>query len=334
MAADRTAPLERRILLTVLYAELFRFPLTGEELRRRLIGPAPEEAELREALAALLGRELRARDGFLFWTGREDLVDVRRERSRLSDARWPWALRYGRWLRWIPFLRLAAVSGSLAVHNGGPEGDVDFFLVTETRRLWIARTGAVLLARLTRRLPARLCPNHLYSRSDLETGPRDLYRAHEVVQVLPLWGRETYEGFVGSNGWTSGFLGAGPWPDRARRLADAPRPLVTRLVERLLVGRLGDVLDRALYRLHQLYLRAHLPRRGWRLADLRDAYRRDRQTSLGGGHAGAVRRAFAALARRRLGDEVPELDDLFPGEAARPRPAPALALDAAAELPG
>jgi hypothetical protein len=333
MPADRTAPLERRILLTVLYAELFRFPLSEEELRRRLIGPVPEEGELRGALAALLGRELGTRDGFLFWAGREDLVEVRRERARLSDARWPRALRYGRWLRWIPFLRLAAVSGSLAVHNGGPGGDVDFFLVTEARRLWIARTGAVLLARLTRPFAARLCPNHVYSSPDLEASPRDLYRAHEVVQVLPLWGRETYERFLAGNAWTRAFLGAGPGPDRRGRLAEAPRPLATRAVERLLAGRLGDLLDRGLYRLHQLYLRAHLPRRGWRLEELRAAYRRDRQTALGGGHAGAVRRAFTALARRRLGDDVPELEDLFPGEAARARPAPALALDAAARLP-
>ena len=196
--------------------------------------------------------------------------------------------------------------GSLAVDNAGDDGDVDLFLITAPRRLWLVQATTMVLRRLARRrgVPP-LCPNYLLIDSDLRVGAPNLYLAHEVTQTRPLLGVAVHRAFREANRWTEDFL-----PQRT--LDAVPMPPVTprepsthwlrRSLEKLLGGRMGDLLDRLVHRLLLCYYRLRLRRHGWRRADLARAYRPDRQTVMTGGYMGAVAERFLARCSEVLDD--------------------------------
>jgi hypothetical protein len=67
--------------------------------------------------------------------------------------------------------------------------DLDFLVVTLPGRLWLCRGMAMLLVRLARRLGDELCPNYFITTQALAFPSQDLYSAHELVQMAPLFDR-------------------------------------------------------------------------------------------------------------------------------------------------
>lgn len=306
--------LQRAVLLTVLYSDLFDYPLTEEEIARYLVVEHPDRDSLRAAVDGLLGRHLARRGDLVMLIGREETATTREARAVSATRRWPGAERFARWLAAVPFVRMAAVCGSLAVDNATSDGDVDYFCVTAPRRLWLAQIGIMLARRLAHLRGIRACPNYLLTADSLAVEPHNLYSAREIAQTVPIWGAETYAAFLGSNRWIRSFLPNLEPAGRLGRLAEVQRPRATRWLESLLKGRIGDVLDAAVHRLLLSYYPLRLRRRGWSKDAFRRFYRRDRQLVMTGGYAGSVERGMRERAATVLGAEAcaADLDRLFP----------------------
>lgn len=337
--------LRRAIQITVLYADLFEYPLTEGELYRRLIEHAPDRDRFEDTLQGLIGETLSRNEGYVCWRGRKHLARVRRERSKTSLRHWPVARRYARWMRWIPFVRMVAVSGALALDNAQEEGDVDVFCVTDPNRLWLARLWLVPIARWTRAddrfCPLDLCPNYLLTTETLRVERQNLFTAYETVQSVPIWGHDLYRRFRDANAWTRRFLpgmnaerndgavrggsdSAAP-EGRAETTAEASsdaggespipgKPLPTRAVEWLLGGRLGDLLDRWLHRISLRLFRRRAERRGWDWEAIRPAYRRNRYTVPLGGYDRVIEDLLERSVSDAFDPEMVEdlLERLFP----------------------
>lgn len=307
--------LQRAILLTVLYSDLFDYPLTEDELHRYLVAPYPGEAAFGRALEGLLGSHLTRAEEFFTLAGREQIVKVRRQRQQTGDERWALATRYARWLTHVPFVRMVAVCGSQAAGNARSDADVDFFLVTEPRRLWTAQVCSMLLRRVASLLSVRVCPNYFLTLDSLEVEPHNLYHAREVAQAVPLWGDATHLRFLGANRWIEQLLpNVSHADDRRDRLKELPRPRFVRGFEWLLGGRLGNGLEGALHRVLLAYYPLRLHYLGWRREHFRRSYRDDRQEVMRGGYGPVVERAFRDRAVAYLGESVAahELGRLFP----------------------
>ena len=315
---------ERAILLAVVYSDLFDYPLTPRELRASLVRRAATPAEFEAGLGGLLEGPLALTEGLVTLRGREALVPLRARRQALCSARWPAARRFGRWLARVPFVRMVAVCGSQAVGNADEAGDIDFFCVTEPRRLWLAQVAIMLLRRAASLGGPHCCPNYFLTTSCLGLPERSLYAAHEVLQTVPLWGLEVHARFRRENAWVGDFLPCAAAAEDRVLARDLPRPRATALLERALGGRLGDALDAAVHRALLAYYAVRL--RGRSRGEIRRDYSRGRQVVLGGGYAQAVAERFALRVRERLGDEVAasELAALFPeppeGSPSRPDP--------------
>jgi hypothetical protein len=205
---DNLSAVESAILQTITYVDVFDYPLTPEEVHRYLIGiPAPAE-KVTQILSNghLVPDRLNRRDGYFFLSGRAEIVETRRRREKVSKEMWPVARHYGRLLAALPFVRMVAITGSLAVNNVEPPADIDYLIVTEHGRLWSCRAWTILLVRLAARRGVHLCPNYFLSERHLRFEEQNLYTAHELAQMIPISGLPIYRRMRQLNAWTADFL--------------------------------------------------------------------------------------------------------------------------------
>jgi hypothetical protein len=79
-------------------------------------------------------------------------------------------------------------------------------VVTAAGRLWTCRALVLAVARLAALRRVRLCPNYLITERALSFPDRSLYSAHELVQMIPLFGMDIYNQIRNLNLWTERFL--------------------------------------------------------------------------------------------------------------------------------
>jgi hypothetical protein len=301
---------------TVAYADMFDFPLDRREIQRDLIGIAAPEQLVSAAIDALLQRGDLAPDAaYLVLPGRRGLAQVREERQARAARLCPSAERLGRLLGQFPFVRMVALTGSLAAGNPNDRADIDYLLVTTPGRLWTVRAMAVALVRLARRRGVQLCPNYLLSTRALALDHRDLFTAHELLQARPLAGAGVYHRLLGKNAWAAHWLPNRYQQRREAALALPGRSRFQTWCEGLLAGRWARRFERWEGQRKQQRLRGqNMPSGTGRFtADICE------------GHFGQSRRlALADFTQRcrQVGIAPPgaagDIDGLFPSLAARP----------------
>ena len=244
--AGASEPLETAILRAVLYSDLFDQPLRPDEVHR-FLPVAAELPAVRAALAAgrVAGGAVEVTDGFAHLAGRAALAAIRRRRTALAEERWRRARRYGRLIGALPFVRLVAVTGALAVDNVEAEDDVDLLVATAPGRLWLARALVLAVVLVARRRGLELCPNYFLATSALAQPERGIYAAREIVQMVPLYGRAAYHDFRAANVWVLAALPNARLRDPGPRLDDlGPLGRWKELAEGALAGPLGELLER------------------------------------------------------------------------------------------
>ena len=116
MEIKKPESLAEAILQCLAYADIFDQALTSQEMTRYLVGHSAsgkevnQEAERLQALREGVG----SNGEFFFLRGREKLAEIRLQRERNSREVWRQARRYGHWIANLPFVRMVAVTGSLA----------------------------------------------------------------------------------------------------------------------------------------------------------------------------------------------------------------------------
>jgi hypothetical protein len=241
--------IEAAILRTVLYADLFHFPLTVREIHHFLIHDEPVDLEqIAQTLSESteLQHHLECIDDYVVYDGQDDLVALRRMREAASEHLWPSALRYGKWLARLPFVRMVALTGALAMHNAANhEDDLDYILVTAPRRVWLARAFSIVLVRLARLRGVEICPNYVLAESALAQDKHDIFMAHEIAQMVPLYGSALYEQFRSANAWVNQQLpnADGTFYIEPERSPSGIGLIGKRGIEFLLGGNLGDWLE-------------------------------------------------------------------------------------------
>jgi hypothetical protein len=240
-------PLAVAILKTLSYADLFDYALTREEVFRFLIGMRASRSEIDRALddhSRLNGNVVRV-DGFVILPARQDLVAGRVHWRTVARDQSSHAASYARLIAHLPFVRMVALTGGLAMENARDD-DIDYMIVTAPRRLWLVRGLTVVLVRLARLRGHRLCPNFLVTENSLTIPDENLYTAHEIVQMIPLYGLAAYNQFRKLNRWTENYLPNSdePFHLKPERPLSHVGFLLKRVFERSLGGAVGDRLER------------------------------------------------------------------------------------------
>ena len=72
--------------------------------------------------------------GFIFCEGERSWSRKESKTIKIRLRNYKIAERVARWLRFVPFVRMVAVTGTLAMKNSEKESDIDFFVVLGERQ--------------------------------------------------------------------------------------------------------------------------------------------------------------------------------------------------------
>lgn len=250
---------ELAIARAVIYASLFDYPLTLDQLHRSLVECALTPQQILGVCmrSDALPHIIEHRDGFFFPAGRRDLVAERRAREVRSRAFLDAHARLLRLIGAIPFTRLVALSGSLAHLNLEPDGDLDLFVITRGPRVWTVTLAVLLLTKLLGRRRV-VCANFILADTSLALNQQDLFTANQVIHLKPIVGAEALDAFVAANPFVARFY---PNAVRRRPLAVEQPSRVKRALEALLAP-VSPLLERGCRALYGGHLRRRA--RSWR----------------------------------------------------------------------
>lgn len=214
--------LNRLIRLTLAYYDVFGMPLTGFESWKHLLAPEGDgdgKWRMKYRLSDVMNtleEDVRAgrivfRDGMYMLPGRDMLVVRRLEEDKRSISRLKRVRRLVGLLRFVPFIRMIGVTGSLALKQGGKESDWDLFIVLKSGYIFTGRTVVTGFLHMIgkrrhgRKVRNRACLNYFVTEDGLEIGTKDLFSAHEYRFLVPIFGFQVFQRFERKNHWIARF---------------------------------------------------------------------------------------------------------------------------------
>lgn len=220
--------LSKKIITTIAYYDVLDYPMTSFEIWKHMMNSEGERSEdvqtdevrLSDVIKELDGDVLRKRVqehlGYYVLSGRQALVGKRIARNKISQHKMKIIRRVVRWLRFLPYVRMAAVTGTVAQKNADGGSDLDLLIVIRHGRIFIGRTIVTFFIHIIgkrrhgKKITNRVCLNCFLTDRSLEIGLKDVFSASEYSFMLPLFGWKTYEEFVSANEWIQEFKNCMP----------------------------------------------------------------------------------------------------------------------------
>ena len=239
--------LENDILKVLLYFDVFRFPLSISEIYHFL---PSNSITLSHVSAALLSPSLRekvkTKNGYFFLataTGPYD--DERLEKEQRAARLMRIARLMAKIIRLFPYVRGVFLSGELSKGIASKKSDIDFFIVTQEGRLWIARTLLILFKKVFLLDRKRFfCVNHFVTEHHLQVEERNIYTATEVATLLPLENDTLFSHYMRANEWITQFFPNWKIDERLLHPDRERASVVSGFVEWIIPDHVAQRLDR------------------------------------------------------------------------------------------
>ena len=208
-------PVEGAILKTLAYRSVFNYPLTIHQLGTTLITITKIEYKaLEKNLEKLEGQKLiKKKDGKYFLAAVKPLswkLRTLQSKKTLKESDPVFSI-----LKKIPWIKMLAVTGSVAAFNTDKKDDIDIFIIASRNRMLITRFFVVLLLkaagkyRVDKNPSQKICPNIYIDESLLawDKTKRNVYVAHEILMMRPIINKdEMYFRFIKANSWVFDFF--------------------------------------------------------------------------------------------------------------------------------
>jgi hypothetical protein len=237
------------MLKTLLYFDVFKYPLTFNELLSYTQYKKISTVDAHSEIAQLQNKGWVEKSGdFLYLKGQHFVVARRLDGNKLAEKRMTQAKKMSEFIAQFPFVKSVCISGSLSKNYMDEDSDIDFFIIAEPGRLWLCR-GLLVLFKKVFLLNSRrhFCINYYVDSANLEIPERNIFTATEITFLLPTYNYLLYNEFRKRNSWTSDF-----YPNLSNKsLPDLPvkKSITKHFFERILSGAIGERLDALFFKL-------------------------------------------------------------------------------------
>ncbi|MBI4812465.1 hypothetical protein HY798_03445 [Candidatus Falkowbacteria bacterium] len=251
--------LKEAIIKTIAFFNIFSFPLTSFEIwkfmyvgsdkknppdpspkrlafsraglyTKRVIQESPLHKGDKGGFASLtevrkildsgeLNYAIEEKNGFYFLHGRENIIKTRMERHNHTDRKFKRALRMAKIFAFIPWIKMIAVANIIGPHNLRNSSDIDLFIITEKKRIWLARFFTAAVTQLLGLRPKKndirdkICLSFFISEEAKNlkrltlNGKEDIYFIYWLAGLTPLYDQnESYVELIKANSWINKYL--------------------------------------------------------------------------------------------------------------------------------
>ena len=199
---------KNEILKPISYFDIFSHPLKGEEIKSLLVRNI-ENDDLDSLLNELVdSRKCFTTDGY--YSIREDvdlLVKDRKVKEEEAQKYFRKIPFYVRLIKSFPFVRGLAVSGSLSKNVMYDDGDIDYFVITSSERLWICRTLLILFKKVFLLNSKKyFCVNYFVDENNLEILDKNIFTAIELTYLIPIYNQSLIDKLKEANRWRESYF--------------------------------------------------------------------------------------------------------------------------------
>jgi hypothetical protein len=201
------------IIKTLSYSGVFGYPLTFYQLTNNLITkqkftPKKVRKELNRLLKSKTVRKTKGR--YILKGIKSHDAEKREEISKKIIENNKPAIKT---LAKIPWIKMIAITGSVANRDAEEGADIDLLFITEKNRLWISRGFVFLILKILGKLPddknkREICPNIFIDERQLSwiKKRRNLFVAQNIISMQPfIWRDNAYFDFMKANKWISKY---------------------------------------------------------------------------------------------------------------------------------
>lgn len=214
--------LEKSILKTLAFFDVFSYPLTASEILKWLYKPQQKYllSDIKAILktSQVLKKELVSKEGFYSFKGRDHIYLRRKQNNNLAERKFCRVVYLARVYRFIPFVRMMAVCNSLGYSNASEKSDIDLFIISRRKTIWLARFFTTLIVKFLYLRPKEDSKKDTFCLSffidekhlDIESsrmGNEDIYYPYWISNLVPVYNPDgLYEKFLKANHWYKKYL--------------------------------------------------------------------------------------------------------------------------------
>ncbi len=200
--------LSESIIKVLCYFDIFNYPLKSEEILYFLCTSHVIQKDVDTQLGELKMRK-RIYQLEIFYSTKDDasLVERRKKGNIEAQKFLTKAIAQANLIHSFPFIKSVMTSGSLSKGYMDEKCDLDFFLITESGRVWIARTLLAIYKRIFLLNSHKyFCLNYYIDEDHLTIDEKNLFTATELATLIPLKGTNYYQQLMIKNNWVKHFL--------------------------------------------------------------------------------------------------------------------------------
>jgi len=213
---DDNIELSKAIVKTIAFFDIFDYPLTVLEIWKYIRSELPIKFEIILEVLDLpdLKELIENKEGFYFLKNRSDIIKIRKARFNYTDTKFRRAIKIARLFKIIPWVKMIAIGNLIGSNNLRESSDIDLFIVTKEKRIWLTRFFSILMIKILglRPVPGKsqdtICLSFFVSEQSLNLKnfllTDDIYFLYWLAFLTPIYDTQgTYEKFIKSNGWVS-----------------------------------------------------------------------------------------------------------------------------------
>lgn len=240
---------ESALIQILLYFDIFNHPLKASEIAEY---SEFGEEKLSMVIATLERLEangfIQSKDDYYFINLNESCVTRRISGEKFALHSLKKAMFYTGIIARFPFVKGVLLSGSISKFYMDKEADIDYFVITSPRRMWICRTALVLFKKVFLLNSKKyFCVNYFVTEESLTIAHKNIFTATELAFLIPTYGQKQYHQLMQANDWYRKYYPKISLRDK-KWIVNQNKYFFKSLIEKFLSGKIGERLDNYFFR--------------------------------------------------------------------------------------